>query len=101
MPYFERIVDSIKKTKPIQLIFISLDFKEDYPKKILKTLKLKKIKTLSYWVSDANLNAFIDIVEKKWQGNIPITLIYKGNTKAMFFDEAIAEKKLIEVLSAF
>jgi thiol-disulfide isomerase/thioredoxin len=80
MPYLIRITDSIGQTKPVKLIFVSLDLKESFPEKVLKFLTRRKINNTTYWLNETNADVFCPVIDPKWSGSIPATLFINNKT---------------------
>ncbi|MFY8005269.1 MAG: TlpA disulfide reductase family protein, partial [Chitinophagaceae bacterium] len=72
LPYF------IKETKAlanegVQLILVSLDFQEDYPKGIQKFMKKYGYQEKVVWLNETDPNYFTSKFDKQWGGSIPVT----------------------------
>lgn len=65
--------------KPVKLVLVSLDFKEELEKKVKPFLAKNNIQIPCYLLDEGNGNDFIDKVSKDWSGAIPATLFKKGN----------------------
>lgn len=94
LPYLEALLadDSIENLK---LTLVSLDFKHQIETKLLNFLNEHSIKANVVVLTDGNSNAYIDKVDKTWEGSIPATLFTKGDNR-MFFEKSfhsIAEVK--------
>lgn len=82
LPHFEKLNS---ENKNIKVVFVSLDFKNQFESKLLPFLKKKSIKSEVVFLSDTNYNAWLPLVDKDWSGSIPATLIIKNGKK--FFVE--------------
>jgi thiol-disulfide isomerase/thioredoxin len=81
LPSFDSLYQSTKN-KPIKIILVSLDFKEDLESKVNVFLKKKKIQSECVLLDEINGNDFINKVDKAWTGAIPATLFtYKSKKK--------------------
>jgi thiol-disulfide isomerase/thioredoxin len=90
MPYLISITDSINKTSPVKLIFVSLDLPEAYPDKVNAFLKKKKILNTCYWLNETNADYFCPKVDSSWSGAIPATLFYNPKTGyRQFFERQV------------
>src|SRR3954463_6116826 len=49
--------------KPVKILMVSLDFKEDYPGKLALFLERKKLKPAVAWLSDTDPNVFIPKID--------------------------------------
>ncbi|MBL7727290.1 MAG: TlpA family protein disulfide reductase [Dinghuibacter sp.] len=80
MPYLSSITDSMAKTTPVKLVFVSLDMKESYPEKIARFLDKKKIPDSCIWLNETNADHFCPKIDEKWSGSIPATLFVHQKT---------------------
>ncbi len=85
--------------KPVKIILISLDFKEDYPYKLEGFLQRKKLLPAVAWLSDPDPNSFIPKIDNSWQGSIPATLIVapSGHFKK-FIEGTITKKRITKIV---
>lgn len=74
MPYLQSISKKYAINR-VKLVFVSLDTKSFYPKKLKAFLKKKKITTSIIWLNETNADIFCPAVDKKWSGAIPATII--------------------------
>ncbi len=91
------------KDKNFNLIFISLDFKEEVETKLLPFLKSNDVDYISYYLDTNSPEEIMDYLDKKWDGGIPATFIFDksgnlqnfilGERNYEFFEKEI--KKLI------
>ena len=61
--------------KPVKILLVSLDFKENYPDKLAFFAERKKLTPEIAWLSETDPNAFIPKIDESWEGSIPATLI--------------------------
>ncbi len=87
LPSFDSLYISLKE-KPVKLLLVTLDFKEELNKKVNPFLAKNKIKMECVLLDEVNGNDFIDKVDKAWTGAIPATLFKKDKKKIL------AEKKM-------
>lgn len=82
--------------KNVQVLLVSLDFKSQMEKKLIPFLKAQQLKSDVILFADQDANTWIPRIHEKWDGAIPVTLIYKGDVKAIshgkFDDYADLEK---------
>ncbi|MGA9637462.1 TlpA family protein disulfide reductase [Flavobacterium sp.] len=78
LPYFEKLNAENKKVK---VVLVSLDFKDQYEKKLLPFLKKKAIKSQVVLLTDKEYNTWLPQVDKNWSGSIPATLIIQKGKK--------------------
>lgn len=81
--------------KPVKILLVSNDFKEDYDRKLPAFIRRKKLKQEVVWLNETNANEFIPKIENRWGGSIPATLIVYGKTQYRnFFEGAITADQL-------
>ncbi len=73
-PAFQRF-SSRYAGKKMRLIFVSLDFKKDFSKRLLPFLKKKHVKNEVVLLDEPNGNSWIDNVDSTWDGGLPATLV--------------------------
>ncbi len=99
LPQFD-IVAKKFQGKPVKILLVSLDFEEDYAKKIPRFVKKKGLQHEVVWLNETNANEFIPKIENKWQGSIPATLIfYKKNKYRKFFEGVVEANHITPLVS--
>ena len=100
LPYFLEELKDHKKDS-LQLILVSLDFKESFPETINKFLDKRKIKTTVLWLDETDADYFCPKIDPKWSGAIPATL-FINNKKSYrkFIEEQISHEKLKQEITA-
>lgn len=102
IPFF---ISTIKeKYKDVELLLVSLDFKDAYPQKIKTFAASKKFTTNIAWLNETNADIFCPRIDAKWDGAIPVTLMINNKSQyRQFYGRAltqpqleIALKKLVE-----
>ena len=98
IPYFISIAKQYEGQK-VKLLLVSLDLPSYYPRKIADFVKKSHFDTNIAWLNDTNADIFCPMVDQKWSGAIPATIIVNGKKgyKKFFEDEmsaAIFEKEL-------
>jgi thiol-disulfide isomerase/thioredoxin len=86
LPYFEN-VNRDYAGKPVKVLLVSLDFPEDYPRRLEVFLKNKKILSEVLWLDEKKPNQFIPKIYPKWSGSIPATLLHYGSKDKKRFME--------------
>jgi thiol-disulfide isomerase/thioredoxin len=61
--------------KKTRLVFVSLDFKRDFSKRLLPFLKKNHVKNEVVLLDEPDYNSWIDRVDTTWDGNLPATLV--------------------------
>jgi thiol-disulfide isomerase/thioredoxin len=82
------------KTQKVKLILVSLDLPSYYPAKIASFAKAKKYKAEIMWLDETNADHFCPMIDKKWSGAIPSTIMVNAKTgyKKFFEEEMKAEE---------
>jgi len=85
--------------KPVKVLLVSLDFKEDYPMRLGTFLQRKRILPPVVWLSDTNPNEFVPRVDESWEGSIPATLIVQtGKQYRKFVEGQVTERQIATVV---
>jgi thiol-disulfide isomerase/thioredoxin len=85
--------------KPVKVVLVSLDFKEDYPMKLGVFLQRKKITPDVIWLTDTNPNVFIPKVDNSWQGSIPATVVIQtGKGVKKFIEGQVTEREIKKIV---
>ncbi len=88
-------------TDSIQLLLVSLDFKEAFPKTIAKFAAKRKINTTIVWLDETNADYFCPKVDAKWSGAIPATLFINNKTGyRKFVEEQLSHEELKKEIMA-
>jgi len=101
IPHFQKLKATYEKDG-LQLLFVSLDLQDDYPKKVNSFIKKKKM--ASVWLDETNADYFCPKIDEAWTGAIPATLFINNNRRYRTFteeslSEEVLEKKIRELLS--
>lgn len=88
LPYFERLASEMNG-QPVKIVMISLDFKRDVPTKLRAFIEERPLELPVVALTDNKYNNWIDRVDEKWTGAIPVTIVYKGGLK-YFYGEQFA-----------
>ena len=100
LPYFQEEVNKYKKDS-VQLLLVSLDFKETFPKGITKFMSKRKITAPVVWLDETNADYFCPKIDAKWSGAIPATLFINNKTGYRnFIEEQISREKLKQEIMA-
>lgn len=92
LPLFE----ALHERADVKVSLVSLDFemKRD-PNIVYRFVERKKLKSHVYILDEKDPNVWIDAVEKKWQGAIPVTLLVNTRTgQRKFIDHEVKEGDL-------
>jgi thiol-disulfide isomerase/thioredoxin len=94
IPWFEKAV-ATHKNAYVELVLISVDFKEDYPKVLQQFVNKNKYTSTIWWLNETDANYFCSVIDKSWTGTIPVTLMVNNATKyKQFYNQQIPEPQL-------
>ena len=83
-PCLEEIPDFVKISKTndnVKLILVSLDDKDDVPKKIISAARKSGFdKQTILWLNETDADYFCPKIDSSWSGSIPATLIINNKT---------------------
>ena len=100
LPYFQ---ETAKKydSAGVQLILVSLDLPQAYPKKISAFAAKNKIKAPIVFLDETNADLFCPRVDPSWSGAIPASLFVNNKTgyKKFFEDQLSKEQVEKEIIS--
>ncbi len=100
LPHFEKINKNYSG-KNVEVVLVSLDFPQQYEKKLKPYIKEKKLKSMVVALNDpTNMNIWIPKISKDWTGSIPATLIYNRN-KRVFYERTFNYDELETELKQF
>ena len=109
-PCNEEIPDFIQlalkyKTQKVKLLLVSLDLPSYVPVKLPAFIKKNKYNTNHVWLNETDADRFCPMIDKKWSGAIPSTIIVNNNTGyRKFVEDQISamdfEKFLKEAIGA-
>ena len=102
IPDFIKIVEKYKSQK-VKLLLVSLDLPSYVPVKLPAFIKKNNYKTNHVWLNETNADHFCPMIDAKWSGAIPSTIIVNNNTGYKKFVEdqmsaADLEKALKEAI---
>lgn len=86
LPLFEKLTE-MHKDKPYKTILVSLDFPKQIESKLIPFIEKNKLKSEVVVLTDKKQQVWIDKVDKKWDGAIPVTLIYKKDKRKFLYGE--------------
>jgi len=79
IPWLQEAVQNHKKDS-VELVLISLDYANFYPKKVNEFIKEKKFEATFWWLDETNADLFCPVIDAKWDGSIPVTLFVNNKT---------------------
>lgn len=100
IPYFQAEVAQ-HQPDSIQLILVSLDMKEMYPKGLSSFVKKRKISATVVFLDETNADYFCPKVDAKWSGAIPASLFLNNKTGyRKFVEDQLTEEELKKEIMA-
>lgn len=98
IPDFIKITDKYKAQK-VKLILVSLDLPSYYPAKIAGFAKKHGFNASILWLNETNADHFCPMIDPKWSGAIPSTIMVKAKTgHKQFFEEEMNAAKFEQEL---
>ncbi|MDA0327372.1 MAG: TlpA disulfide reductase family protein [Bacteroidetes bacterium] len=98
LPYFEQLQQEFKDQ--VEVILISLDFPSQFETKLKPFLEEKQLKSKVIVLDDVDMNSWIPKIDKKWDGAIPVTLIY-NEYKRQFYPQSFTYEQLLTEVKKF
>ncbi len=86
LPQFAKLYDYYQG-KPVKIIMVSCNLKEEYPDKLQEYIAEKNIRQEVVWLNDTDIIHYRPVIDDQWSGQIPSTII---------FDNRKGEKHIIE-----
>lgn len=98
LPEFN-ILQELYKDKPVKVLLVSFDFKENYPDKLQEYISKRKILPEVVWFNETNANKFIPKIDQRWSGALPATIIRKNNSeKQIFIEDSITADQIEKIV---
>lgn len=98
IPYFIKVTDKYKDKK-VKLLLVSLDLPAFYPSRIAAFAKKNNYTPEIVWLKETNADIFCPMIDPKWSGAIPATIIVNSKTgKKMFFEDEMKEGQFEDAL---
>ncbi len=86
IPDFLRIVEKYK-SKKVKLLLVSIDLPSFYPARIAAFAKKNNYNTNIVWLNETDADVFCPMIDPKWSGAIPATIIINNKTGFKKFTE--------------
>jgi len=97
LPAFEQINKKYNGQK-FKMILVSLDFESQLESRVKPFLKENNITAEVVMLTDSKTNVWIDKVNDKWTGSIPVTIIY-NNDFYYFREDSFTFDELNEIIT--
>lgn len=100
IPYFQELTRQYR-SQNVSLIFVSLDLKEAYPKKVNEMAKRLKMVYPVVWLNETNADYFCPKIDTSWTGGMPSSLFVNNVTGYhKFFEDQLSREKLAKEIQA-
>jgi thiol-disulfide isomerase/thioredoxin len=99
LPYLEALLDEDRLSN-LKLTLVSLDFKNQIERKLLKFLNEHSIKANVVVLTDGKTNEYINKVDKTWEGSIPATLFVKGDKRVFYEGSFHNTQEIIDIINS-
>ncbi len=94
IPWFEKTIEPFKSSG-VKLILVSVDFKEDYPKRLTAFVKKQNYQSTILWLDETDANMFCAKIDRTWEGTIPVTLMVNNKKHyRQFYNQQLPEPRL-------
>lgn len=92
IPDFIRLAEKYKKQK-VKLLLVSLDLPSYVPTRLPEFIKKNKYNTNHAWLNETDADRFCPMIDAKWSGAIPATIIINNKTGyRKFVEDQISAK---------
>ncbi len=99
MPHFTKANSTFKNDK-FKMILISLDRAKDFESKMKPFLKENNIIADTYLLDDnTRMNTWIPLINKQWDGKIPVTAFYKNGEQIGFVPNTLNYETLEKIIN--
>jgi thiol-disulfide isomerase/thioredoxin len=99
LPHFEELNKNYKD-KNVEVMLVSLDFPNQYDKKLKPFIKKHDLQSKILVLDDVDQNTWIPKINENWDGAIPVTIIYNKD-KREFYDKTFTYAELETELKQF
>jgi hypothetical protein len=83
------------KDQHVTLVLVSLDFKSAFPKELTAFVKKHNYTSTIVWLDETDADFFCPLIDKNWNGNIPVTIMVNNKKKyRQFFNQQLPEARL-------
>jgi len=96
IPYFEQLGE-VYRDKKLKIKMISLDIPNQIESKLIPFVEKNKLKNEVILLDDPDFNSWIPMIDKKWTGAIPATLVYSKDYRA-FYPKELTFNELEEIV---
>ena len=99
LPYFEKLAAEMGGEN-VQIIMVSLDFARDVRTKLKDFIEQRPMELPVVALADQQYNNWIDRVDRRWGGAIPITILYKNQLRSFHDTQYASYSELQQAVTA-
>lgn len=96
IPYFEALHERYA-SQGVRVVLVSLDFPNHLHSRLIPFIQERDMQSQVLLLDDANANRWIPMVDERWNGAIPATLIYRRDFRT-FREGVISLAELEEII---
>lgn len=85
LPFLEQLTQEYGD-QPVKVLLVSLDFKSQLASRLVPFIQMEKIESEVVLLYDLDADSWIPKVNEQWDGAIPVTLIYRGDRRAIHLE---------------
>lgn len=100
LPYFEQVTATYQE-KDVVVVLASLDFSKQIDKKLKPFLRQHQLKSKVVLLDDPDQNTWIEKVDERWSGAIPVTLLIDGDRRAFYEKTFSSFEELNTIIQSF
>lgn len=99
LPYFAEAEQKLSGGK-YRFIMVSMDFRKTLDSRVRPFIKANKMPGQAILLDDSDANAWIPQVDGDWDGAIPVTLIYKGQSRKFVNSNFESTSELLKTIQS-
>jgi thiol-disulfide isomerase/thioredoxin len=100
LPYFEEITTTYS-SDDVVVVLVSLDFANQIDSRLKPFIEKSQLKSEVILLDDPDQNFWIDQVDPRWSGAIPVTIIKKGERKEFYERSFNSFEELNTIIQSF
>ena len=100
LPYFEQVTQSYEP-EDVVVVLVSLDFSNQINSRLKPFLKEKRVQSQVVVLDDPDQNTWIDQVDPRWSGAIPVTIVRKGDQQTFHEGAFASYDELNAIIQSF
>jgi thiol-disulfide isomerase/thioredoxin len=100
LPYFEEVTTTYEKDDVV-VVLVSLDFSNQIDSRLKPFIEKHQLKSEVILLDDPDQNFWIDQVDPRWSGAIPVTIVRKGERKEFYEQSFDSFEELNTIIQSF